>query len=150
MKILQAIISKFWYKKKTLNTYLNSYYNSDLSNFYTSTMLTIYWPSANRVSPDDNQAVSTACFDPVVDVKAIGGQPVFSGLPGGISKPCQSFSHQLQIDHRVVLHCHKVAVTQRKAWTKHWPKAELLSFDCVTTHQALHYPRLQSEWWKWY
>lgn len=81
-------------------------------------------PGAQRVSPDDDQAVSTACFDPVVQVEGISGQTGLSRLPGGVSKPCQSSAHQ----HTAALLGHKVAVTQRKTCSRPWPKLELLSF----------------------
>lgn len=56
--------------------------------------------SAERVSPDNNQAVFTVCFDPVVHIEGISGQTGFSWLPGGISKPCKRFSHQLPLTDR--------------------------------------------------
>lgn len=52
------------------------------------------WPSAKRVTPDHNKAVSTACFDPVVQVGGIRGQTGLCWLSRGISKTCQKASCQ--------------------------------------------------------
>lgn len=98
-----------------------------------------YWPSAERVSPDDDQAVSSAFFDPVVHVEGISSQPGFSRLSGGVSKTCRSLSRRLLFmvtseSWSWEQSGHKVAVTQRKTLVRHWPKAELISFDCLTTN----------------
>lgn len=89
----------------------HSYYNSGLSHFYLCKNVSTwvkrcslgacsYSPSAKRVSPNDDQAVSTACLDPVVQVEGISGETALSRLPGGISKPWQRFSHQLLLTDR--------------------------------------------------
>lgn len=54
-----------------------------------------YWPSAKRVSPHDDQAVSTACLNPLVHVESVSGQTGFSRLSRGITKSCPECLHQL-------------------------------------------------------
>lgn len=74
------------------------YYKSSepkmLRVYFASVMLTINscksnWPSAKRMSPENDQAASAAFFDPVVHMEGICCESNFSWLTTWVSKTCQ-------------------------------------------------------------